>query len=229
MKRTAVAGSCAWSCASTHSIWSTPMCPRHLARHMSVEAEAQRVACGERERDALGALAGNPVGERRAQRGAVLVVPGHEPGPVVPRPQDVAHGFVRDRQIVVRVIPRDDEVVDPPGVLLDVGDHVLEQLAGRDLVEASVRILVEVQVGQLDDAGQGHLAPVCTNRLPHHSTRARARRDTVPESRDPVHPDSRRRRRVIALDRHRSPCRCSARDRAGRGRPACRRRCGPGR
>ena len=76
----------------------------------------------------------------------------------MPRPQDVAHRLVGDREIVVRVIPGDDEVVDPPGVLLDVGDHVLEQLAGRDLVEASVRIRVEVQVGQLDDAGQGHLA-----------------------------------------------------------------------
>ena len=165
--------------------------PRHLARHVRVEPEAQRVARGEREGDALGALAGDPVGERRAQRGAVLVVPGHEPGAVVPGPQDVAHGLVGDREIVVRVIPGDDEVVDPAGVLLDVGDDVLEQLAGRDLVEASVGILVEVQVGQLDDAGQGHLAPVCTNRLSHDTTRARARRDTVAEGRDPVHPDTR--------------------------------------
>ena len=155
---------------------------RHLARHVGVEAEAQRVACGERELDALGALAGDSVGERRAERGAVLVVPGHEPGAVVPWPQDVAHGLVRDRQIVVRVIPGDDEVVDPPGVLLDVGDHVLEQLAGRDLVEASVGIRVEVQVGQLDDAGQGHLAPVCTNR----PTR------TTPPGRAPVGTPSRR-------------------------------------
>ena len=108
----------------------------------------------------------------------------------MPGLEDVAHGLVGDRQIVVRVIPRDDEVVDPAGVLLDVGDHVLEQLAGRDLVEASVGILVEVQVGQLDDAGQGHVAAVCTNRLAHDATRARAGGGTVSEDGDPVHPDA---------------------------------------
>ena len=113
MKRTAVAGSCSSSCASTHSIWSAPTCPGDLARHVRVEPEAQRVAGGEREVDPLGTRAGDPVGERRAQDGAVLVVPGHEPGAVVPRPQDVAHGLVGDREIVVGVIPGDDEVVDP--------------------------------------------------------------------------------------------------------------------
>ena len=136
-------------------------------------------------------VAGDPVGERRPQRGAVLVVPGHEPDAVVPGPQDVAHGLVGDREIVVRVIPGDDEVVDPAGVLLDVGDDVLEQLAGRDLVEPSVGILVEVQVGQLDDAGQGHLPAVCTNwpiAPPHQGARPW---DAVAEGGDPVHPDAR--------------------------------------
>ena len=109
----------------------------------------------------------------------------------MPGLQDVAHGLVGDREIVVGVIAGDDEVVDPAGVLLDVGDDVLEQLAGRDLVEASVGIRVEVQVGQLDDAGQGHLAAVCTNRLAHDPTRARARGDAVAEGRDPVDPDAR--------------------------------------
>ena len=192
MKRTAVAGSCASSCASTHAIWSAPMCPGTLPGTWVSSPRHSDVARGERELDALGALAGDPVGERRPQRGAVLVVPGHEPGPVVPGPQDVAHGLVGDRQIVVGVIPGDDEVVDPPGVLLDVGDDVLEQLAGRDLVEASVGIRVEVQVGQLDDAGQGHLAPVCTNRLAH-ARRQGARRSGAPSRRrgDAVHPDAR--------------------------------------
>ena len=171
MKMTAVAGSCAATCASTHSIWSAPMWPGTLpGTWVSSPTHSESPAVNVNV-IALSAFAGNPIGERRAQRGAVLVVPGHEPGPVVPWTQCVAHGLVRDRQIVIGVIPRDDEVVDPPGVLLDVGDHVPEQLTGRDLVETSLRIRVEVQVGQLDDAGQGHRAPVCTNRLPHHSTR----------------------------------------------------------
>ena len=182
MKRTAVAGSCASSCASIHSIWSAPTCPLTCPGTWVSSPRHSDVACGEREGDALGARAGDPVGERRAQRGAVLVVPGHEPGAVVPRLQDVAHGLVGDREIVIGVIAGDDEVVDPAGVLLDVGDDVLQQLAGRDLVEPSVGIREEVQVGQLDDAGQGHLG-ASLHELPIAPRHQGARRSATPSRR----------------------------------------------
>ena len=155
--------------------------------------------------------------------GAILVVPWHEPGPVVPRPQDVAHRLVGDRQIVVRVIPGDDEVVDVARRAARRGRPPPAAARGWDLVEASVGILVEVQVGQLDDAGQGHVAAVCTNRLSgrrHQGARPSARR---PGGRRPRSPRRLPRRRVTAPDRRTSPCRCSGPGRAGRGRPACRR------
>ena len=61
-----------------------PEVPAHLARHLRVEPEAEPPACLEGEVDALVALARDPLRERRAQAGAVVVVAGQLPEAVEP-------------------------------------------------------------------------------------------------------------------------------------------------
>ncbi len=83
------------------------------------------------------------------------------------------------------MVSGDDELVDVAGVLLDVGDDILQQLARRNPVEAVLGIRKEVRVGELDDARQGHLVASL------HERTGRPQR-TTPPGRAPVGTPSRR-------------------------------------
>ena len=120
--------------------------------NLRVEAEAEPVAGAEGEGHAVEPHAARAVAEDGPQRRAVVVVPRHLPETVEPRLQDLPDRAVGLGQLVVRVVTGDDEVVDAPGVLLDVRDDLAKHLPGGDAVQARVRVGKDVQVGDLDDA-----------------------------------------------------------------------------
>ena len=97
----------------------------HRAGDVRVEAEAEPVPRLEGEVDPVGAVAGDPVGERGTQRRTVVVVAGERPEAVEEGLEELPHGRIGLGQLVVRVVAGHDDVVGTHARLLHVREHVL--------------------------------------------------------------------------------------------------------
>ena len=93
----------------------------------------------------------DPVGERRPEHGAVVVVAGEQPEAVEERREQLPHRRVGLGQLVVGVVAGDDDMVGTQTRALHVREHVLEELPGGDPEEPLVGVGERVQVAELQD------------------------------------------------------------------------------
>ena len=130
--------------------------PSHLAGDLGVEPEAEPAAGAEGELDPVTVLATDPLGEGGADRLPVVVIARELPEPVEPGSQQAARSLVGLRQLVVRVVARDDDVVGSDAGGLDVREDVLQQLARGNAEQALRGVGEEVEVAQLQDQRVRH-------------------------------------------------------------------------